>query len=305
MRKKVGISIGLFQKKFGDKEALRIAKEIGADCVDFSLTDKKRFDLRNENSIYGKSDEEIVAYFTDIRKYAEKIGIEISQTHGKISGLKNIPEEDEALINNIRIDCMATAALGAPICVIHNVTLIHLGVNPDPNLMHSLSFSLFSQAIEFAKQYGVKIATETFGDATNYNVCDFFGNIDQFLMTYNKVKNTKDYGNHFCICVDTGHSNKASLYGNPSPGDVIRMCGNDVKVLHLNDNDKLTDQHKTPCTGTIDWKDVFSALDDIGYSGVYNMELNLKHFGEDFCIEEAAFSIKVMRQLLKTRYGED
>ena len=33
------------------------------------------------------------------------------------------------------------------------------------------------------------------------------------------------------------------------------------------------------------------------------MELHLPHFGEDFAIETAEFAIKLMRHILKTRYG--
>ena len=36
MKKRIGISIWQLQHHFGDKEALRIAKQIGADSVDFS-----------------------------------------------------------------------------------------------------------------------------------------------------------------------------------------------------------------------------------------------------------------------------
>ena len=98
---------------------------------------------------------------------------------------------------------------------------------------------------------------------------------------------------------------EAMRFGNPKPGDVIRLAGQNLVALHLNDNDTLTDQHKTPLTGTIDWKDVFDALDEIGYAGYYNMELELRHFGKDFEIEEAAFSIKVLRNMLKDRYGKE
>ncbi|MBR4762233.1 MAG: hypothetical protein IK086_06320, partial [Clostridia bacterium] len=68
--------------------------------------------------------------------------------------------------------------------------------------------------------------------------------------------------------------------------------------------DTLTDQHKIPMTGTIDWKDVFDALDEIGYTGIYNMELALRHFGKDFQVETAEFAVKLMRYILKERYGE-
>jgi len=79
--------------------------------------------------------------------------------------------------------------------------------------------------------------------------------------------------------------------------------GSKIEVLHLNDNDTLKDQHKIPMTGVIDWNEVFNALDEINYKGVYNMELNLKHFGENFLIETAEFAVKVMKNILADRYG--
>ena len=112
------------------------------------------------------------------------------------------------------------------------------------------------------------------------------------------------YAEHFAVCVDTGHSNDAVRFGNPPPQEVIRLLGKSVVCLHLHDNDGLTDQHRIPMTGTIDWPAVFDALDEIGYQGTYNMELHLDQFGPGFEEEMAAFGIKVMRQLLRRRYGE-
>lgn len=301
--RKVGFSIGRLQMKYGDFEALDIAKRIGADAVDFNL-DGDANDYRNPDSIYSKGEDAIREYYTAVRAHAEELGLIISQTHGKLPGFRNIPEEDAALVENSRLDCLTTACLGAPTCVIHNATTIFLGPDADPKLMRQLSFDLFTQILPFARQYGVRIATETFGDATGRGCVDFFGDIREFLMAYNRVKAIGDNAAYFTICADTGHSNKATRYGNPSPADVIRMCGADVTVLHLNDNDTFTDQHKMLFTGTIDWDDVFDALDEIGYSGVYNMELALGHFGEDMVIEEAAFAIKALRHYLDRRYGD-
>jgi hypothetical protein len=91
--KKIGFSIGALQSRYGDREALAIAKRIGADAVDFSL-DKKDNDYRIEGSIYSKSDAEIVAYFTEIGAYARELGLIISQTHGKLTGFLNKKEEE-------------------------------------------------------------------------------------------------------------------------------------------------------------------------------------------------------------------
>lgn len=305
MERKVSISISMLQKKYGNKEALKIAKDIGADAVDFGMDwFDGTYDCSNPESIYAKSDEEIIAYFSELKKYADELGLEFAQTHGRGPGFKNIPEEDEILLKNARIDCLVTSVLGAPVCVIHAVTSIFMGPTPDPELMHDLNFRQFNEILKYAKQYNIKVATETFGDAVEYDACDFFGNIGEFLKTYERISGEGDNAKYFTVCADTGHSNKASRYNNnPTSANVIRMIGSEITCLHLNDNDTFTDQHKIPMTGTIDWDDVFDALDEIGYSGYYNMELHLPHFGEDFAIETAEFAIKLMRHILKTRYG--
>lgn len=303
MKKLVGISIFSLQEKYGDRRALEIVSEIGADSADFSLEFNIN-DYRNKDSVYSKGDEAVREYYSDLKAYADSLGIIIGQTHGKLPGFKNIKEEDDALVENSRLDCIATAALGAPVCVIHNATSIFLGPDPDPELMHKLSFDMFSRIIPYAKENGIKIATETFGDAVRFSACDFFGNMPEFEKAYAKIKAVDELKDWFTVCVDTGHSNKAMRYGNPKPADIIRKMGSEVTVLHLNDNDTFTDQHKIPMTGTIDWKDVFDALDEIGYSGIYNMELALRHFGKDFQIETAEFAVKLMRYILKERYGE-
>lgn len=305
MKRLVGISTFLLQEAFGDKRAIEIAAEVGADAIDFDLGNNRDCFSNREGSIYSKGKDAIVEYFSDIKKHADNCGIMICQTHGKGPGFKNIKEQDDLLVKDTELDCLATSILGAPVCVVHNATSIFLGPTPDPELMHSLSFDLFSRTIPYAKKYGIKIATETFGDAVEYEACDFFGNIGEFEKAYNTIKSVEELKDHFTVCVDTGHSNKAMRFNNPTPGDVIRRIGGDISVLHLNDNDTLTDQHKIPMTGTINWNDVFNALDEVGYNGVYNMELELRHFGKGFMVETAEFAVKVMRHFLKERYGEE
>ena len=300
--KKVSISIGALQRTYGPKEALRIAKEIGADGVDFGLDlfsqTPRPYDVRNPESIYSKSDEEIVAYFSELRDYADSLELVICQTHGRFKGFINDASVDDILVENIRRDLLATSALGAPVCVVHTATTLNLGPQPE-ELMYRLNFDMFTRVIPFAKQYGVKIATETFGDADKYQVCDFFGNIEHFVKGYEDICAVEDFKDHFTICMDTGHSNKAVLYDQPSSADVIRRLGKNISVLHLNDNNKLKDQHKIPMTGDLDWEDIMNALEEIGYEGYYNMELNLGWFGPEMMIETAAFAIKVMKNMLK------
>ena len=300
--RKVGLSTFQLQDMFGDRRSIEIAKNAGADAIDFSL---HHGDFRKSTSVYSKSEDEIITYYTDLKKYADSLGIEICQTHGRLKGYHGEAEWDSAMRENARIDCLATKTLGAPVTVVHSIPLAPpFPVDVDPKIMHDLNFKMFCEMLEDAKKYGVKIASETFGDC-GYGVCDFFGDIGNFTSSYERVRAASDNADYFFTCVDTGHSNKAMRFGNPTPGDVIRRLGQSVICLHLHDNDTFTDQHKPPLTGTIDWEDILASLDEIGYSGVYNLEVALRRFGDEIVEDTAAYSVKIMKNLLKKRYGEN
>lgn len=305
MNKKIGICTGLYQTKFGERRALEIAKEIGADAVDLTLCD--HFERANAGSVYSKGPEAVEKHFAALGEYARSLGLTISQTHGRIVGFRDDKAADDELIEDGILDLIATRALGAPVCVMHTATTIFMGPDAPSELMHRLNYDMFTRLLPYAKQNGVKIATETFGDATGRGCVDFFGDIEEFIKGFYAVYDgMPEYRDYFTVCVDTGHSNKATRYGNPSSADVIRRIGKGhISTLHLNDNDTLTDQHKMPLSGTINWQDVFDALDEVGYDGVYNMELALGFYGEHVCIDTGAFAIKVLRNYLRKRYGKD
>lgn len=302
MERKVSLSTFNLQYHYGDIRALEIAAEIGCDAVDFNLYDDA-FDVRNPDSIYSKSDEEIIAYFTKLKEKADELGLAFSQTHGRGSIFRYDDDFNKAVYENARRDCLATKVLGAPVTVFHTVSNIATGPDADKQWMRDKAFELFNAFLTYAKQYGVMIATETFGDAPDYNCCNQFGYADEFINSYNRIASFGDNKDYFKICIDTGHSNKAFRFGNPTVGDVIRMCGSNIVVLHLHDNDTIKDQHKIPMTGTIDWNDVFDALDEVGYSGYYNVEVNLTNFGLSMMVESAAFAVKLMKDILARRYG--
>lgn len=302
MKKKIGISLFNLQSLYGDIRALEIAKEIGADAVDF-MTD--HHSVSKNDSIYGKCDDEIFEYFLEIGNRAKELGIEISQTHGRLRICKNDPELDKICLEDARRDLLAANSMGAKFCVMHGVATGAMGPETPPDVMRELNYELFNKILVYAKQYGVKIATESLGDSPKFGCLDFFGCAKEFKNTFDRITAEKDNAEFFTICIDTGHVNKASRFGEPKVGDVIRMMGTkSISCLHLHDNDTLTDQHKPPYTGSIDWNDVLSALDEVGYDGVYNLEVNLPCFGKGFEIETAAFSVKLFRHALNQRYGE-
>lgn len=72
------------------------------------------------------------------------------------------------------------------------------------------------------------------------------------------------------LCLDTGHLHLIK----GGQGEFIRLAGPLLKAVHLHDNNGSGDQHLLPyAKGTIDWKDVFAALAQIGYAGLMNWEI--------------------------------
>lgn len=304
--KKISISTAPFQSVYGDKEALTIAKRLGVDAVDFNTDASNGIynDVGTEDSVYSLGEDAVIAYYRDLRAHADALGLRICMTHGRGIAITGIPRYDDVLYTNARYDLLAASILGADVCVMHTVNTFAQGKDCPPERMHELNLSLFTNMLSLAAEYNVPVATETFGDAPGLGVCDFFGNIDEFVCGYEAVCAASPHAALFKTCVDTGHSNKATRYGNPTPADVIRRLGTRTVCLHLHDNDTFTDQHKIPGTGCIDWEDVLCALDEVGYDGYYNMECALNYYGDDFLIECGAFAVKAMRQLIKNHEGK-
>lgn len=92
-------------------------------------------------------------------------------------------------------------------------------------------------------------------------------NIDQLL----EVIECAGGGENLGICLDTGHLNLVEQKGQ---ADFIRRAGKKLAALHLADNDGSRDQHLMPCgLGTVHFSEVFAALKEIGYEGLYNLEI--------------------------------
>ena len=289
MYKKIGLSIDRLQMKYGLSKALEIAKEVGAEAVDVMIDHEghERNDYRNPASIYSKSDEEIIAYFSDIKAKADQLGVEISQTHGRMRGFHADIEENKDILENARRDCLVTSVLGAPVCVMHGVSRKWMGNDVSSKVIKDLTLDMYLQIIPFAKMYNVKIATETLNESIN-----------DLLVKYNCICAVGDNKDYFSVCMDTGHTNVAVHGSSLSLGDAIRMLGSSISVLHLHDNNGLKDQHKLPMTGDIDWKDVLQALEEVGYNGVYNLELKLEEFGQELQVSYAKFAVEVMKNMI-------
>lgn len=304
MSKKISLSTVWLQGTFGDEKALEIAAEAGFDGVDFSTHrygDDPYWNHWNSRpddfeDVFQYPPEKFEEYFTKLREKAKSLGLEIFQTHGRVSGYGNNPECNSILKLSGEKDLLAAKYLGSPYTVIHSVTTILMGYDTPPSVMHSLNNQMYMDLEKAIDETGVKVSLETFGNARigEKNGIDFFAIPEEFTKTFNQLPKDK-----FVLCLDTGHSNVASSFGYPTPAELVKLYGDNIKLLHLHDNHSVIDEHNLPFTGNIDWNLLMQSLDDVGYDGAYNFEVNLERFGSELIVDTTKFLSKIARELVK------
>lgn len=85
-------------------------------------------------------------------------------------------------------------------------------------------------------------------------------------------------GKNLGICLDTGHLHTTNITlktSDMTQREFILKAGKHLKALHINGNDGTDDYHLTPFSikNNIDWAEVVTALREIGYQGLFNLEL--------------------------------
>ncbi len=69
------------------------------------------------------------------------------------------------------------------------------------------------------------------------------------------------------VCFDTNHSLIESNV------DYIRAVGDRIIALHVSDYDFIDERHLLPGEGLVDWEELITTLEEVGYTGTFNYEL--------------------------------
>lgn len=174
------------------------------------------------------------------------------------------------------IEC--TAIAGGNICIIH----------PDNDLSAEKNAEIYFELLPFAKEHGVKIATE---NMWNWNS-------EKNESSFAACATSEDFNKHldavndpfFVACLDIGH---AEMRGSGSGAvNMIRALGNRLQALHVHDNDGWRDLHYLPFTCSIDFKSIVKALKDINYGGYFTLESSSSDCLKGYTAENALDGVK-------------
>ena len=83
------------------------------------------------------------------------------------------------------------------------------------------------------------------------------------------------------VCLDIGHLHRTRSHGKTqqTPWEFITKAGARLQALHIHTNNGDLDDHLLPYSGmkgmtTAQWKEAMTALREVNYQGLFNMELN-------------------------------
>jgi len=252
------MKIGIVKDKAGygrwGEECYKKMKEHGFSCADFDMSDTYGWP-------YDAPEEEVVSEFSRERKLAEEAGIEIWQVHGpwRFPLMEETEEGRVKYLEILKKSIRYTAVLGCKNWVIHPVMPCGWEDPGREEETWRVNVDFFTELVKTAKECGVTICIENMP----------FGNLSvsrpESIM---KLVNTINDDN-FKICMDTGH---IGIFEDLSIGDAVRCFGDKLQVLHVHDTIPGKDIHIMPYFGKINWEEFLTALKEIGFKGVFNLE---------------------------------
>jgi sugar phosphate isomerase/epimerase len=283
---KISTEIGSTANHVGEEKAIELLAKAGFDCWDFSMFEMVRINwstmqiIENDHPLNGNQWRD---FAKKLRHVADECGIECNQSHAPFPSL--IVGMDYL---KRAIEC--TAIAGGKICIIH----------PGNNQSAEENAEMYGKLLPFAKEHGVKIATENMWNwesGASHSSPAACSTSEDFCKHIDIVNDP-----YLVACLDLGH---AEMQGSGSGApNMIRALGPRLQALHIHDNDCLGDSHQIPFSMKIDFGAIAKALKDINYQGELTLEADrfLQAYNKDNVAQgtvELAKSVRRIEQLIK------
>lgn len=252
---KISTEIASAAKIVGEEKAVQYIAEAGFDAWDFSMFAMCKYDWEKrtlfENN-HPLASDNYLAFARKLKQIGLDNGIVCNQSHAPF------PTAVAEIRSYFKRAIECTAEAGGQICIIH----------PDNNKSAQENAEMYMELLPFAKDCGVKIATENMWnwddqkDESSFAAC---ATSESFVEHIDKVND-----DFFVACLDIGH---AEMRGSGSgAAEMIHALDNRLQALHIHDNDRWHDSHQIPFSMSIDFNAVVKALKDINYQGYFTLE---------------------------------
>lgn len=252
---KISTEIGSSAKLVGEEKAIELVAKAGFDAWDFSMLAMCRYDRKTKSLLenpHPLASRDYLAFARRLKQVADDNGIICNQAHAPF------PTSHPQIRTFMKRSLECAAEVGCEICVIH----------PDNYKGAEENAEFYNELLPFAKECGVKIATENMWcwdgqkDQAGFAAC---ATPESFCRHIDIVGD--DY---LVACLDLGHAEMRGIGTNAV--EMIKALGHRLQALHIHDNDKWHDSHQLPFTMDIEFAPIVKALREIGYNGYFTLE---------------------------------
>ncbi len=267
---KISTEVNSLARIVGMEKAVELCAKAGFDAWDFSLFAMCQIDWKTRQPLPSEhplSGPDYLKFARKLRQIGTDNGIVCNQSHAPF------PVDVPAVRSYLKRAIECTAEAGGDICVIH----------PDNNKTAEQNAEFYAELLPFAKECGVKIATE---NMWNWNK-------EKNESSFAACETGEDFKKHieavndpfFVACLDLGH---AEMRGSgDGAASMIKTLGSSLQALHIHDNDRWHDSHQIPFSMEMDFGAIVQALKDINYRGYFTLEADtfLKAYHKDNVFE--------------------
>lgn len=271
---KICVQTGNVVDELGFEEGYGAIARAGFEAIDWNLDHSLPCGSINSgncvgNCIFEKDLDEIVAHYENELSYIRKYNLEISQAHAPFpSFVSGKPYVFEYMINIYKKMILFCDRVGCKNLVVHGYSVPRNEKNISADEMEAINDKLYTSLIPELKKTNVTVCLENLYSGKDpimlSGVCSDPHEAVEMIDVYNQIAGKECFG----LCLDTGHVNLLKL----DPRRILPIIGKRLKALHIHDNNGQIDEHKAPYTGTVDWRNFYTTLKQIGYEGDLSFE---------------------------------
>lgn len=240
-----------FRYGYNDEESISAVVEAGFKYIDYSFS----YDFHNRKGLLGDNWQEFANKLLDM---SQKLSFKFVQAHAPLGRPLEFNEKHDQFIADTKRSIEAAAYLGIPNIVVHSGYLDFL--TREETFEQNVVF--YNDILNFAEQFDINILTENFDKMCNKN-CYWFDNAADVKELVERVNHPR-----FKVCWDAGHGNLQDM----PQHEALRLLGESVYGLHIQDNVGVTDDHMIPFFGSLNFDSIMHGLKDINYQGYFTFE---------------------------------
>lgn len=232
-------------------EMLKYISEAGFRYVDYNFHN----DYNKKIGFFAGDDE---GHLKKVLASAEKYGIKFVQAHSPMGDVLGTGEGGPAFLENTKKCVKYCKELGVDRIVVHSGYA--KDISKEETFERNKKF--YDSVLETAEEVGVNVLTENFNK--------MFRDDMYWIDNVSDQRKLIDFVSHplFHGCLDLGHNNMQET----PPDEAIKILGEHLYALHVQDNPGDDDCHSGPFFGTLNLDSVMCGLIENNYNGYFTFE---------------------------------